>query len=114
MGCSVKSRNFLGIIYPLVSQGVGENIARPVDGFAGPSKTAMAPSVDGTLLTGRMGAPQLAGCWSRGRPGALPVCALPLSDQGGTSMNVSTSIADLIGRTPLVELTNYEQSHQQE
>ncbi|MCI9495372.1 MAG: cysteine synthase A [Adlercreutzia mucosicola] len=27
-------------------------------------------------------------------------------------MNVSTSIADLIGRTPLVELTNYEQSHQ--
>ena len=27
-------------------------------------------------------------------------------------MNVSTSIADLIGRTPLVELTSYEQSHQ--
>ena len=27
-------------------------------------------------------------------------------------MNVSTSIAELIGRTPLVELTNYEQSHQ--
>ena len=27
-------------------------------------------------------------------------------------MNVSASIAELIGRTPLVELTNYEQAHQ--